>query len=232
MRPPMSLGVMLVLTGGLMLLISRLVSRAPGAPGRRGASAEPQARMESNGIFPHGERVAGPTAGLLLPDLLTPQRIEGVSSQVRSLASSVEGDDFWIRGRPFLLSFGPDYPEEFEELAATGLPAVIGWTPRDAVNLSAMGHRDEDHRLLGELCVTFASQLGGLVHFGGDLEGLPTLPVDCPSTALRVESLGGLAGSLFAAPFEYRPGQYGTLHLGDAEFLRAWLRHPRFHLVK
>src|SRR5262245_41912274 len=192
-------------------------------------------RLVSPRQAPEGERMAGPTTGLLLPDLLTPQRVEDVRSQVRSLASSVEGDDFWIRGRPFLLSFGPDYPEEFEELAATGLPSVIGWTPRDAVNFSAMSNRDVDHRLLGELCLSFASQLGGLVHFGGDLEGLPTLPVDRPSPALRIETLGGLAGSLFAAPFgPYGdgPGRYGTLHFGDSEFLRAWLRHPRFHLVK
>jgi hypothetical protein len=137
-----------------------------------------------------------------------------------------------VDDRPFVVVIGPESPDDLDELLHAGLAQVLGWTPRGILTLVAMCDQVADHRLLGELCLRFATQLGGIVSFGGSLPGRGVLPRDRPSAPLREDSVEGLAGTLFTLSYPTADHEYATAHLGDAELLRAWLTHPHFRMVK
>lgn len=176
--------------------------------------------------------MAGPTASVLFaraepdPVLMVRQARLGCGH------NSGEDEEFWIDGRPFLATNGPEYPEMLVEVAESGLPRLLGWTPRGVVTFSAMCNDVEDHRLLARLCLAFCEQTEGVVDFGGtlpfgpDLDGLVAVP---PS---RTANPAGLHGVLFATSYEIATGSFGTMHYGDANLLRAWLASPNFHMIK
>lgn len=162
--------------------------------------------------------MAGPVASVLLRSKLTPERVARLRSDIAAMASTVQGNDFWLEERPFILSIGPEHAEEIPELCEHGLPQLSGWVPADIVRFSAMCNDVRDHQLLAGLCSELAEQEGGLVDFGGHLAMAPTPKAGCE----RVD-VPHTSGILFAT---------SSSHYGDATFVRAWLRHPRFHMVK
>lgn len=176
--------------------------------------------------------MSGPAASILSRCALDADRVREVRDVIRSVASRVSGDDFWMDDRPFVVVIGPESPDDLDELLDAGLAQVLGWTPRGILTLVAMCDQVADHRLLGALCLRFATQLGGIVSFGGPLSGRGALPRDRPSTPLREDSVEGLAGTLFTLSYPTADHEYATAHLGDVELLRAWLTHPHFHMVK
>lgn len=176
--------------------------------------------------------MAGPVASLLLPHELDLEAKDMVEGEIRRRSSRVEGSDFWVEERPFFLIFGPEYPDEVEELAASSLPLLLGWEPRDMVTFCAMCNRDIDHRILAELCLQLSEEQGWLVDFGGQLTGQRSLPRNRPSEGVRVEDPDGLSGTLFATSYLTTNGEYATSHFGDAHLLRSWLKHPTFRMVK
>jgi Family of unknown function (DUF6368) len=173
--------------------------------------------------------MAGPHACVLLPEPLT---VEEQSRILVELATHIDGGDFSIDGCSFWLTFDEDYPGEFEDLAAEGLSTILGWKPRGVVGFGANCNGDRDHELLAELCIRFAERLGGIIDFGGPLRIGPDLSGATPVSARRIESPEGLPGVLYATSYEIRPGRCGTCHYGDATFLRGFLRHPSFRMVK
>lgn len=144
------------------------------------------------------------------------------------------GDDheLWIDGRPFLSTIGPEYPEALTDVVESGLPRLLGWTPRAVVTVAAMCNDAEDHRLLGRLCLALCEATGGIVAFGGALPFGPDVEGLAPSSPLRVTNPGGLAGVLLVASYETVSGALATTHYGDASLLRAWLAQPTFHMIK
>ncbi|MGF6229414.1 hypothetical protein QFZ27_003369 [Inquilinus ginsengisoli] len=42
----------------------------------------------------------------------------------------------------------------------------------------------------------------------------------------------GLPGKVIAIPYELGNGRVWGRHVGDTTFLRAWLGHPDFHMIK
>lgn len=155
--------------------------------------------------------------------MLTPVRAAELRKEILERADSVSGNDFWLNQRPFILSFGPEYPEGLSEICDAGLPEVVGWSPEDVVTLAAMCNRDEDHRLLANLCAELAEKEDGLIDFGGYLAIGPIVEGSGPEDALRIENPDGVTGLLFATSLS---------HYGDVSLLRSWLQHPSFRMVK
>lgn len=92
--------------------------------------------------------MAGPTASVLFAHREI--EAEQLVRRARYACGNNSGDDseFWVNGRPFLATIGPEYPEMLAEVVEYGLPEVLGWTPRGVVTFSAMCKDAEDHRLL------------------------------------------------------------------------------------
>jgi hypothetical protein len=160
--------------------------------------------------------LAGPAAGILLAQLMTDEQRPAVRDTLSDLSDHVQGNDLRVRGRPFIVIFGPEYEGELDDYVADGLADIIGWTPKDTLGFAAMCNRQVDHRVLGELCLRFAQLLDGLVDFDGEL---PASATHGPAT-------------LFAVPYEAENGRRCRYHVGNAEFLEWWLKQPDFRMIK
>ncbi|MFE7413653.1 DUF6368 family protein [Streptomyces laurentii] len=90
--------------------------------------------------------------------------------------------------------------------------ALLGFTPTHAVNVSADCNRPVDHMATALLTAAIAEVLGGVAE------------AELPGTQVAVVSgLPGVRGVV--------GGDVPTA-LGSAEFLRAWVVRPGFHLLK
>ncbi len=129
--------------------------------------------------------------------------------------------DGWIAGRPIFVSRGFEYPERLGELDLPAFLSQWGWTPADVIVASAMCNGDQDHVLLGRLCVALATHVGGIIDLGGKPETMPPDVSHFPGAMvpLQVHDSG-----------EAVPG--GCDWVCDAKFLAHSIDHPAFRMVK
>lgn len=118
----------------------------------------------------------------------------------------------------------------------------IGFRPAELIDLYAGVNGRIDHLVLGRTCLALARRYDGLVDFGGavDLAGYrPKRGYDTEDvqeierwlTAIEA-AIKTLPGTVYSIPYETARGTPWVSHVGDAEFLAAWLDHPRFHMIK
>jgi hypothetical protein len=94
-----------------------------------------------------------------------------------------------------------------------------------------------NHLLLGCLARFLAERLDALIDFGGLLGGGFSLhdisreEERDPLAETRV-LVASLPGRIWEMPYATYGGGYGYSHVGDLEFLAAWLGHPDFHMIK
>jgi len=128
----------------------------------------------------------------------------------------------------FFLSEDECLPADDEDYSAFPVPPVQG------LILCAGCSGPENHLLLGHLALAMACRLGALVDFDGVL-GYPT-----PRDETRDEAdlatartlVASLPGRVAEVSYDTGGGGRWFRHVGDAEFLTAWLRHPDFRLIK
>ncbi|MER6089758.1 DUF6368 family protein [Streptomyces bluensis] len=118
--------------------------------------------------------------------------------------------------RPFLVYLmGPGVGDESlfeaEHADEPEVEAVLGFRPTHAVNVSACCNREIDHVATALLTAAVMDVIGGVVK----AELLDE----------QVSIVAGLPGVLGIANDDW-------MALGTAEFLRAWVGHPAFRLVK
>jgi hypothetical protein len=189
--------------------------------------------------------MSGPTAQILLLEAVPEHGIRTLHGIVAALAGRDDrgtlsvvttrplGGSYEGVGRPFLVEFDAVPGDEDPEPDAVA--AAFGSRPQASVSISALANRSEDHRVLGDISLAVAERLNGLVAFGGLL--LPpafrnrTHASDDARPA-AAELVAGLPGRIVAITYETAGGRTWGEHVGDATFLRAWLGHPDFHMVK
>jgi hypothetical protein len=176
--------------------------------------------------------MAGPTASVLFDR--TESEAVPLVRRARLACGSDGGDnqEFWLDGRPFVATNGFVDPRMLAELVKSGLPSLLGWTPKGVVVVAAMCNGAEDHRLLAQLCLAICEETGGIVGFGGALPFGADLDGRGPARSSRVENPAGLQGVLFSTSYETAGGSFATTHYAGAKLLRAWLEHPTFHMIK
>jgi hypothetical protein len=199
--------------------------------------------------------MAGPVATVLIPEPLSDhdrvalrRMIDAVSEHDLDKPPALEA--FWAcdtrliaggysgEGRPFAIETGLQPEWEPGQLAAVS--GAFGFTPRDELVVIAFCNGREDHRILGELCVWLAERFGGVICFGGAL--WPDVPPEARIDILDADwrqlepcfrrMVTGLSGKVVGLRYEPQPDREWIVHVGDAGFLRAWLEHPRYCMVK
>ncbi|MFI5931897.1 DUF6368 family protein [Actinoplanes sp. NPDC051494] len=198
--------------------------------------------------------MAGPTAAVLAPGLLTTSRVgEFRSWLAESLTPDTDGDSWLLReprrlGMESPLQTGPmliepiAYEGEDPDEAAC-LDRALGSPPGIEVVLAAAVNGKDDHRFLAHLAVAMARRYGGLIDLGG------LLPVPLPqgvSALAALESgiglqqwqdlsratIATLAGRRHEIPYRTVGDEIAVSHVVDADLLALWLRHPLFCMVK
>ncbi|MFJ3860349.1 DUF6368 family protein [Streptomyces sp. NPDC090085] len=128
----------------------------------------------------------------------------------------------------FFLSEDECIPAEDEDYSAFSPPPVQGLV------LAAGVSGQVNHTLLGHLALAFACRLNALIDFDGVL-GYPTPRDQTREVAdlARARALvASLPGTVREITYDTGGGDRWIRHVGDQEFLSAWLQHPHFHLVK
>jgi len=162
--------------------------------------------------------MAGPAASILLRNPIDLDKKAQIRTYISDRSEVVDGDDFWIDGRPFVVIFGEEYHGELDEYREQ-LQDVLPWKPTDIFSLIAMCNQPRDHRLLGELCLHFCGQLDGLIDFGGD-------------TGISPTGNRKFRGLLLRVPYDTAAGHQAFCQCGDAAFLEWYLTQPDFKMVK
>lgn len=201
--------------------------------------------------------MAGPVAQVLFATAVAASWQATLDEMIVSVSRGHrEEDRFWVtttrpiggsyegESRPFVVSVGTELPWEEDGLLgeAGGAAALyerpFGLCPDNGVTLIAMCNQPEDHRVLGELSLALAERLGGII----DMDGLivpRAVPYavwrDAPWSAVRpdVEAFtAAMPGKAVAIPYQTWGGEEWATHTVDTAFLRAWLRHPEFRMIK
>ncbi|MFD9537384.1 DUF6368 family protein [Streptomyces sp. NPDC060010] len=159
------------------------------------------------------------------------------------METKASGDvDFWVRDSSslglcafdpadvgvFFLSEDEELPAEDEDYSTFSRPPVQGL-------IVAGCSGPVNHMLLSHLTLALARRFDALVDFDGLLSGYRTVGDDKSHEAVLARAramASALPGRLTEVPYGTRDGGRWLRHVGDVEFLEAWLRHPDFHLVK
>lgn len=182
--------------------------------------------------------MAGPTVDVLLP--------AGASSVEQIIAASMEEVGLRAEGQgtlpsfdfrdaadlPYALEVESWQPDADDEIAA-GIEAAVGVRPRYAVGLIAFVNDPPAHRTLGRLAADIAGRTGGWIDLDGPLGPSGRSGLDTSLAEIRhyVAELA-LPGQVWSVEYETAAGTRWLVNVVDAEAMRAWLRHPDFHLVK
>ncbi|MEV6684072.1 DUF6368 family protein [Streptomyces sp. NPDC051130] len=105
--------------------------------------------------------------------------------------------------------------------------------PAQGLILAAGVSGQVKHTLLGHLALAFARQLNSMIDFDGILgyaSGDRRREVTDLDRARAV--VASLPGILREVSYDTGGGDRWIRHVGDQEFLTAWLHHPDFHLIK
>lgn len=148
--------------------------------------------------------MAGPCLSVFTPQRPSPDDEAEIRVLVAAMASKVDGDDFWIAGRPFFVKFRD--PEAEDQALDLG-----GWSPEGEVSACAMCNDPVDHILLGTVCCRAAEILGGLIALG-DL-----------SIVTRDPSVLTFDGRFVVEGYGY---------FATPAFLANWMASPEFRLMK
>lgn len=189
--------------------------------------------------------MAGPTLEILLWHPFSADRARQLRDLVAAVTRSLDEDPLQVfTTRPFGGSYdgNPSLPfliepenldDERDDLA--DIEAAFGRVPRAAVGLCAMTKGSDAHRVLAELALAITERLDGVVDFNGLLlpnEGWHEHPPWAEIKLVAARYLVGLPGKVVAIPYELGNGRVWGGHVGDTTFLRAWLGHPDFHMIK
>lgn len=202
--------------------------------------------------------MAGPTASILLrtvPDEVHKGLIYNV---LGGISSERDGNDFWVNdtlsiggkskteGRPFGICFNEinENYHEHGELELIQIEAFTGFAPKFDLGFYAMCNDGIDHRILGELTYSFAKKLNGIIDFNGAIYTNKKLNEDWLTTVLaqqmkwqeiqtyHEEFARDIKGNLYSISYETSGGLMAIAQICDAEFMKNWLKHDRFHMIK
>jgi hypothetical protein len=89
-----------------------------------------------------------------------------------------------------------------------------------------------NHVLLGHLTLALARRLDALVDFDGLLGVTPSQAATLATRQAWPGREHWRPGRLAEVSYDTGGGGRWLRHVGDVEFLEAWLQHPDFHLTK
>jgi hypothetical protein len=115
----------------------------------------------------------------------------------------------------------------------------IGFVPEQRINVDANCSQPSDHRLLGQIVLLLSERYDGIIDLCGAFYS-PSKPGQV-NRSLEDKTVEGveqyvkelsLPGRIFHMYYLIGENTTWIYHLVDPDFLRAWLQHPDFHMIK
>lgn len=159
--------------------------------------------------------------------------------------TSAIGGKYHGDGRPFTVTphetNSPNREHDFEDHEIEQLRLEFGFAPAYVIDINANCRDRVDHQILAELCHHFASTLSGIINLNGAL--LPDYKSISRSREWpnweqiepRFEKWIAeqkFPGTIVAVPYDVPGGRTWACHYCTPNFLRSWLDHPRFYMIK
>ena len=127
-----------------------------------------------------------------------------------------------------------EFREYFTTPEIDAVRSAFGFRPLTWIGVGANCSSHDDHRILAELCAHLAERLGGAVDLGGRLYG--HVPPDVvkqfhpagPDYLREQQQFVARATATLPGTLT----QTNDRQFCDATFLRAWLAHPYFRMIK
>ncbi|MCF2525707.1 DUF6368 family protein [Yinghuangia soli] len=140
-------------------------------------------------------------------------------------------DEDWSTLGDFHLDVQP--AEDFEDFDLPGL----GRPPVAEMTVSAYCSGAANHLVLGQVAQILAARFDTVVDFNGLLGSGSYLPDEDSEHGRRAHLaevdafVAALPGRVWTLPYTLHGGSRWYSHVGDRDFLDAWLAHPRFHMI-
>lgn len=148
--------------------------------------------------------MAGPCLTILLPKEISEIDKVEIFDYLSVVSNHIDGDDFWVSGQPFIISF---YPADEEESTYD----IDGWNPQSTIAICAMCNNQSSHVLLATLGIKIATLLNGFIY----LERIVNLT---DSTAVL-----NLSGHIKLNELDYAV---------TPAFMMHWISEPNFRILK
>ncbi len=175
--------------------------------------------------------MAGPTSSILFDSIPSELTWEEIENMIKKVSNKVDGNDFWVintesingtvstaEGRPFGIvkhKIDADY-YEYTEKEILQIKDYFGFNPKFDLGIYAMCNREIDHKILGEITLYLSEKFNGLIDFGGHL----TCPID------------KMNGETWEILYETSGGMTAVYNVADVDFMKEWLNHKNFRMIK
>lgn len=170
--------------------------------------------------------MAGPTLSVLLKGFST-TNIQKLYVLIDELSEEREGKDFYMSSssasygmseqKPFsfdIIDMDSD-ESEYDTQELDQIEIKTNFRPNTYILLMAMTNDFESYKLLGILALKIAKTFNGIIDFGGKLN------ID-----------DSIKGKTYNIDYKTAVGTSTQYNIGDAEFMKYWLVHENFNLVK
>ena len=171
--------------------------------------------------------MAGPTLSILIEDYSPTTDFQKIYNLIDNLSEERKGKNFYMPASLVsstsneLMPFSFDIIDinstesEYDTQELAQIETRTNFNPSTYVLLMAMTNSLESHKLLGKLALRIAEIFNGIIDFGGKLN--------------TNDNIKGTVYNIDYETAEYTRMQY---NIGDAEFMKYWLVHENFNLVK
>ncbi len=175
--------------------------------------------------------MAGPTSSVLLKSIPSDLALGEMKNVIQKISSKVIGNDFWVddtkpirgtqsllEGKPFRIDeFKIDrYSSNYTQQEIDLIEVHLAFNPKYALEIYAMCNQFIDHRILGELTLYLAEYFQGAIDFGGCILSKTT----------------DFKGRIYEIPYETSEGNSSFYNVCDIEFMKEWLKHESFRMIK
>ncbi|GGI11707.1 DUF6368 family protein [Gottfriedia solisilvae] len=173
--------------------------------------------------------MSGPTVGILLKEKLSIENIKSLYQEIKNYSIEIDkkdiesnGFDFWINDGKSLgtsyfgegLPFGIIIEEvEFDETEENLIYQAVNYFPKQEIIIISYCNGKYEHLILANLAIMITEKFNGIIDMGGKL----------PSSYSEIND-----GSIWEISY----GKDRVYHLSDVGFLKKWVQHPNFLMIK
>lgn len=212
-------------------------------------------------IFLRNKKMGGPAAGVLIECVPSKAILSAIRKTLALASSSFECDEYCVPaaskalaslglspdGADLYVSISP-INENYEEYSGQHLEVIernFDIMPTHAVTVYSPCNAEADHLNLGKFILHIAEIHNGIIDFNGAILPLfARLPRSLRNNYFKPSftwtevapyseaSKSAFSGNICALRYKVTESRDWAFNVSDTVFMREWLNHPEFHMIK